>query len=49
MTMPKFTFIETENAEDFQGMVCDPVTGLCGPLSQEIEVEADKEMSEADE
>lgn len=47
MTLPNFTFIETATNEVPEGMMCDPVTGLCGPLPEE-NVEA-KEKSEADE
>lgn len=47
MTLPNFTFIETDTTEMPEGMMCDPVTGLCGPIPEE-NVET-KEKSEADE
>lgn len=47
MTIPKFTFIEPETTEAVAGMICDPVTGLCGPLPKETDEPVEK--GEADE
>lgn len=47
MTLPNFTFIATDTEDVSEGMMCDPVTGLCGPLPEE-NVES-QEKSEADE
>lgn len=47
MTLPNFTFIETDTAEMPEGMMCDPVTGFCGLFPEEnVEI---KEKSEVDE
>lgn len=47
MTLPNFTFIETDTDDIAEGMICDPMTGVCGPLPEEND--QPKEKSEADE
>ena len=45
-----FTFIETNQSTMAEGMVCDPMTGMCGPLPTNEEKEvAQKKEEDADE
>ncbi|MDE1547620.1 hypothetical protein [Jeotgalibaca caeni] len=45
--MEKFTFLEPNSNELQEGMICDPITGMCSPFAPQEE--SDKEKEEADE
>lgn len=46
--MQKFTFIEPNQPEMTEGMVCDPVTGLCGPVQKKESKEEQRHKKEED-